>query len=152
LRPSYLGRTLNAYESFADHAILRIGAYTGDDGVQASVLGLFNTSEAPTTFLVSILEFPLLNSNLDDEYLICAHFAGDIFLPVAAGDSPASIVHGRIAVCGYEILCAYKIHHVETSLGSLSLAVLGLLGKMTGAAAVVKCKIIEWLNKISVKT
>jgi hypothetical protein len=69
-------------------------------------------------------------------YIVRAHSTGAVTKPVQTG-LPASNLAVSLGVRGYDIFTAYplEIFHTEER-GSVYLANLGLVGKMTGSAAV----------------
>lgn len=167
LRPSVVGRTLDVYHNYNEGNMLRIGTYTGWARTGSGILGLFNISPADTSSIIPLLAFPGIDtattssfssssssathgsSNIHDHYIIRSHTTGvisDIMKPSGAH----SLVSVSLAPKGWEILTAYPLHTftLEGSHGCSSpsdslthVAVLGLLGKMTGIAAVVSSNI-----------
>ncbi|EEA25027.1 hypothetical protein TMatcc_008129 [Talaromyces marneffei ATCC 18224] len=164
LRPSVVGRTLDVYHNYNEGNILRIGAYSGWARTGSGILGLFNISPADVSTIVPLNIFPGIDtstansstsfpvhdhSNGDASYIIRSHSTGvvsDIMTPTGAH----SLVSVSLATKGWEILTAYPLRAftLEGSRGCAStsssmtsllthVAVLGLIGKMTGVAAVV---------------
>ncbi|PGH14075.1 hypothetical protein AJ80_06079 [Polytolypa hystricis UAMH7299] len=146
LRPSVLGRTMDEYHNYNEGHMLKVGTYTGWAKTGSGILGLFNVSSRKVSSLISILDFPGILPGSKDEYVIRAHSSGAItriMLP-AAQDSLLSV---SLETRGWEILTVYPIrsftlrdHNGNENADKESIsnvAVLGLLGKMTGAAAIV---------------
>lgn len=142
LRPSVIGKTVGIYTAYEEEKLLKVGTFTG--GVDGTgILALFNVSERPLAELVNINAFPGIKSN--KEYVVKTHTTGEVTHPLKLS-SETPVVSLEVEVKGYEILSAYPLLALPSqkspSLDSAAtkVAVLGLLGKMTGAAAVVRSK------------
>lgn len=164
LRPSVVGRTLDVYHNYNEGNILRIGTYSGWARTGSGILGLFNISPANISTIVPLNIFPGIDTTTANSsssfpvhdhsdgyasYIIRSHSTGiisDIMTPTGAH----SLVSLSLEPKGWEILTAYPLRTftLEGSGGCSStlstktsllthVAVLGLLGKMTGIAAVV---------------
>lgn len=164
LRPSVVGRTLDVYHNYNEGNILRIGTYSGWARTGSGILGLFNISPADVSTIVPLNIFPGVSttganssssfpsnehSDGSSSYIIRSHSTGvisDIMTPTGAH----SLVSVSLTARGWEILTAYPLRTftLEGSRGCSStsssmtsllthVAVLGLIGKMTGVAAVV---------------
>jgi hypothetical protein len=99
-----------------------------------SIIGVFNVSTRPLTDIIPLASFRgIIPSSY---YVIRSHVSGLVTPPVQT-TSPSSLVTVSLDVRGYDIYCAYPlaVFHGETR-GRFYLANLGLLGKMTGCAAV----------------
>jgi hypothetical protein len=98
------------------------------------ILGVFNISARLLTDIIPLERFPGVLSSM--HYIIRAHSTGAITKPIRTS-SPASQLTVSLGVRGYEIFTAYplEIFHSEER-GAVYLANLGLIGKMTGSAAV----------------
>lgn len=143
LRPSVVGRTIDVYHDYNDGHVLRVGSYTGWAKTGSGILGLFNIHSAEASCMVSLMDFPGIHADSDGQYVVRAHSSGKITgrMRPLAQDSLVSVV---LPQKGWEILTAYPTRSftLKGSRGcnadSLThVAILGLLGKMTGAAAVV---------------
>ncbi|KAL1965889.1 hypothetical protein VTN77DRAFT_5022 [Rasamsonia byssochlamydoides] len=148
LRPSVLGRTSDVYHDYNEGNMLRIGTYTGWARTGSGILGLFNISAADVSSIIPLTAFPGVSTESDDRYIIRSHSTGavtDLMRPLGQN----SVVAVSLEPRGWEILTAYPIRSftLEGSRGCSSgstlthVAVLGLLGKMTGVAAVVSSDI-----------
>jgi hypothetical protein len=170
LRPSVVGRTLDVYHNYNEGNILRIGTYYGWARTGSGILGLFNISPADVSTIVPLNIFPGIDTTTTTanssssfpvhdhsdgyaSYIIRSHTTGiisDIMTPTGAH----SLVSVSLATKGWEILTAYPLRTftLEGSRGCSStsssmtsllthVAVLGLIGKMTGVAAVVNSDI-----------
>ena len=140
LRPPVIGKSVGIYTGYEEERLLKVGTFTGGFG-GVGILGLFNVSERPLSELVNIDSFPGIEAG--EEYIVRAHTTGEVSNSMKL-DSEIRVISLEVEVKGSEILSAYRLHsftHHESS-GPTSTttkaAVLGLLGKMTGAAAVVR--------------
>ncbi|KAF2033159.1 hypothetical protein EK21DRAFT_109293 [Setomelanomma holmii] len=122
LRPETLGRSLEAYSRPERHRFLRIGsAHKG-----SSMLGVFNIGNKRRMELVSASSFQAHVAG-DGSWILRSHVA-DTTHALPDRDAFASIV---LAPEEYDILTAFPI---ETQ-ASFRFVTIGLLGKMTGVAA-----------------
>lgn len=144
LRPTVMGKSVGIYTSYHEARLLRVGAYFGSKGSGTGLLALFNVGEQVLTEFVNINEFPGLED--DTEYIIRGHRTGEL-TPVLKPSVPKAVLSLEIATKGWEILAAYPVHSFQISEGkdggikAVKVAVLGLLGKMTGAAAVLESEV-----------
>ena len=104
-------------------------------------MGLFNIQSAEASSIVSLMNFPGIHDDSEGQYIVRAHSSGKIshrMRPIR--DSLVSVV---LEPKGWEILTAYPTRSFKltgshgNNVSPTHVAVLGLLGKMTGAAAVV---------------
>ena len=154
LRPPTIGKTVEIYTAYEEERLLKVGTFTGGKG-GTGILALFNISERVLSELVNINAFPGIESN--EEYIVRAHSTGEISRSMRL-DSDIPVVSLEIDIKGYEILSAYRLssfelHSVSThTIPSTKVAVLGLLGKMTGAAAVTSCDVkMESVGKLQIE-
>jgi hypothetical protein len=144
LRPSVIGRTIDIYHDYNEKQILRVGSYTGWAKTGSGILGLFNIGSAEASCMVSLMDFPGIHEGSDGQYVVRAHTSGKVTnrMRSLGGDSLVSVI---LEQKGWEILTVYPTRSftLKGSRGSelTHVAVLGLLGKMTGAAAVVSSDI-----------
>lgn len=145
LRPSVVGRAMNMYHNYNEGQMLKVGSFNGWARTGSGILGLFNINTSDVSSLIPLIDFPGISAGTGDEYVVRSHKTGKVSrnLDSSAGDSLISIF---LATKGWEILTAYPlrsftlagshgIDYGETN--SLTrVAVLGLLGKMTGVAAI----------------
>lgn len=150
LRPSIPGRAMEMYHDYKEGKVLSIGTYTGWARTGSGILGLFNIHDSQVSRMVSLREFPGIYEGSTGLYIIRAHTSGrvtDPMRPYDSGDSsaPAPLVTIELENKGWEILTAYPTqsftlkgsHGCGSGKSNLThVAVLGLLGKMTGVAAV----------------
>lgn len=139
LRPSVVGKTTGIYTAYEEERLLKVGAFSGSKRTGTGILGVFNVSQRILSEFVNLNEFPGMEIN--EEYVVRGHNTGEISEAMKLDDKNA-LVSLEVAVKGWEILSAYPLrsftlgrqHGLESS--NIKMAVLGLLGKMTGAAAV----------------
>lgn len=140
LRPSVIGKTVGIYTAYEEERLLKVGTFTGGVG-GTGILALFNVSERPLSELVNLNAFPGVESG--EEYVVKTHTTGEVTHSMAL-NSGTPVISLEVEVKGYEILSAYPLRILRTPKTSDSdssatkVAMLGLLGKMTGAAAVVR--------------
>ncbi|PHH88807.1 hypothetical protein CDD83_7030 [Cordyceps sp. RAO-2017] len=133
-RPSDIGRSVCPYAGFDDGLLLKVGSQhhaTSKHGI--GILGVFNISPEPLLEIVPLSCFPDTSPSLD--YVVRAHATGKLSMPTRAGQ-PNSLLTVSLDTRGYEILCAYPLTAFasEKHKGGW-VANLGLVGKMTGCAA-----------------
>ncbi|KAJ5949150.1 hypothetical protein N7454_000734 [Penicillium verhagenii] len=146
LRPSVIGRTIDIYHDFNEGHVLRVGSYTGWAKTGSGILGLFNIHSSEASCMISLMDFSGVHQDSSGQYIIRAHTSGKVTerMQPMAQDSLVSVLLQERA---WEILTAYPtqsftIKGSHTSIESLThVAVLGLLGKMTGAAAIISSDI-----------
>ncbi|KAE8344228.1 hypothetical protein BDV24DRAFT_172111 [Aspergillus arachidicola] len=154
LRPSLVGRTIDMYHDYNAGQVLRVGTYTGWARTGRGILGLFNVSENRRTSLVSLQEFPGIHDDYDTKYIVRSHTRGtitDLIQPIDRNALLGVVLEDK----GWEILTAYPTQAFILKRNNSSdtsepnpthAAVLGLLGKMTGAAAIVSSDIYVEAN------
>ncbi|OKL62115.1 hypothetical protein UA08_02367 [Talaromyces atroroseus] len=165
LRPSVMGRTLDVYHNYNEGNLLRVGTYSGWAHTGSGILGLFNISPADISSIVPLTAFPGIDTTTTStthssdafrgrnsssaHYIIRSHRTG-IISEIMKPSGARSLVSISLQPKGWDILTAYPLRAftLEGSRGCSStspsiesllthVAVLGLLGKMTGIAAVV---------------
>ena len=153
LRPDIVGKTTNVYTANREERLLKVGTFVGGKG-GTSILGCFNVSERQICELVHLSDFPGIEPG--EEYAIRSFRTGELSRAMTL-ESQFPMVSLDVEVKGWEILTAYPLRSF-TLRGSqglkdlTKLAVLGLLGKMTGAAAVVGSSMqVEETGRLRVK-
>ena len=140
LRPSVIGKTVGIYTGYEEEKLLKVGTFSGGVG-GTGILALFNVSERPLAELVNINAFPGVKSG--KEYVVRTHTTGEVTHPLKLS-SETPVISLEVEIKGYEILSAYPLllfplpKTSDPNSSATKVAVLGLLGKMTGAAAVVR--------------
>lgn len=135
-RPSVLGKSIDYYVGYDDNSLLKVGAYHGQAVTGTSIMGVFNISARPLTEIIPLERFRGVLSSM--RYIVRAHSTGAVSKPLQTG-LPTSLLTVSLGVRGWDIFTAYPLEIFHTELrGTVYLANLGLLGKMTGSAAVVR--------------
>ncbi|OTB04406.1 glycoside hydrolase family 36 protein [Hypoxylon sp. CI-4A] len=131
-RPSVLGRTINPYSGYNEPAILKIGSYHGRASTGTPFLGVFNISQRSLSEIIPIADFPgIVSSAL---YIVRSHRSG---LITTDPRHPEGSVAVSLDVRDYDIFTAYPTTQYDSETnGSVYIANLGLIEKMTGAAAI----------------
>ncbi|GAB7357154.1 hypothetical protein MBLNU459_g8147t1 [Dothideomycetes sp. NU459] len=133
LRPHTVGKSLNPYVGYEEQVLLKVGTYVGYAKTGTSIVGIFNCVQRPLTEFVRLDEFP---GTEEGSYVIRSFHSGRVSKPMHRGQKSA-LVALDVDVQGWEIFSAYPVREFETrKSGKVGVANLGLLGKMTGAAAV----------------
>lgn len=137
LRPSIIGKTTGVYTAYEDDQLLKIGTFSGGKITGTGILGIFNVSQRPLSEFIKLSDFPGVEAG--EEYVIRGHTTGEISQTITISNTNAAISL-KLDVKGWEILSAYHLEsftlsRTQNNLSTLKVAILGLLGKMTGAAA-----------------
>ncbi|PHH83448.1 hypothetical protein CDD82_764 [Ophiocordyceps australis] len=140
-RPSVVGRSIHPYMGYDDDALLKIGSYHGRAQVGTGILGVFNVSARALTELIPLESFPGTLSCLN--YIVRAHTTGKVSMPIKVGQRPSLLVTW-LDVRGFEIYCAYPLTHFTGNKHSGGwTSNLGLVGKMTGCAAIINSTVSQ---------
>ncbi|KAI2614882.1 glycoside hydrolase family 36 protein [Hypoxylon sp. NC1633] len=133
-RPSVLGKSVDPYTSYDEPVILKIGSYHGRAVTGIPMLGVFNISKQPLRELISISRFPGVLPSIT--YVVRSHRSGTVS-PVLQLGFPTSILTVSLGVRGYDILTAFPVAQFDSETnGRIFVANMGLVEKMTGAAAI----------------
>jgi len=97
------------------------------------LLGVFNVSKRTLTELIALSDLPGVHAGV--KYVVRAFSSGKLTQP-ADRDAPSWPFTVSLPVRGWDILSAYPVSSLDLSGGQVYAANLGLLGKMTGAAAI----------------
>ena len=156
LRPHIVGKAISAYTGYDEERLLKVGTYVGAQGRGTGILGIFNVSKRLLSEFVTLSEFPGVMAG--EEYVIRAHTTGEVTSVLKLDDAMA-LASLELDVKGWEILSSYPVQaftlrgNPGIKHGATKVAVLGLLGKMTGAAAVVNTDMyIEGNGRLKVFT
>ncbi|KAK4995633.1 hypothetical protein LTR66_004598 [Elasticomyces elasticus] len=135
LRPHQVGKTVESgvYSGYEEQALLKIGTYVGFAKTGTGILGVFNVGQRTLSEFVPLDDFP---GTEEGRYIVSSFTTGQVSAPIERG-SKTSIVGLEIAVQGWEILTASPLRNFTLKSGNADVALLGLLGKMTGAAAII---------------
>jgi hypothetical protein len=149
-RPSTLGRALDVYVDYKNPAaLLKVGSYHGRALPGGTpIVGVFNMAESEVSEVVPLARFPGVAEAAGKgfKYVVRSHVTGKVTPPVAAGEA-GSLLNVKLGVRGYDVLCAFPLTKVALGTrGEVSVANLGLVGKMTGCAAVLNTVFKELEN------
>ncbi|RYO23770.1 hypothetical protein AA0111_g9076 [Alternaria arborescens] len=142
LRPHTVGKTTQAYNAYDDTVLLKVTTYVGMAHTGVSILGVFNCTPKPVSELIALDAFPGAEKGT---YIIRSHTDGQVTEPTSVATNKA-FVHLDLPIRGWEILSAYPLLDLELKRGEdseakgpskISVANLGIVGKMTGAAAII---------------
>ncbi|PGH34935.1 hypothetical protein GX50_02286 [[Emmonsia] crescens] len=159
LRPSVLGRSIDTYHNYNEGTMLRVGSYSGWAKTGSGILGLFNICAQKISSVISIHDFHGISPGSDDEYVIRAHSTGGI-TRIMKPSNQDSLVAVSLEMKGWEILTIYPVRSFkmpnrhsskdtpsnDNDITPTRVAILGLLGKMTGVAAIVTSDISLTVN------
>ncbi|GJC85070.1 putative galactinol--sucrose galactosyltransferase 6 [Colletotrichum liriopes] len=133
-RPSVVGKTIDPYTGYDDDGLLKVGSYHGAAVTGTPILGVFNISARPLTEIIPLTSFSGVLRSM--RYVVRAHSTGKVSAPISPG-SAASSLTVSLDVRGYDIFTAYPLSTFDSEVkGKVWTANLGLVGKMTGAAAI----------------
>ena len=133
LRPSVVGRSTQAYIGFEEERLVKVGTFNGRSGTGTAFIGFFNCRNEGMMEVIGIGEF-IGTEHMADGVVVRSHVTGACspILSVADGDVLAVQIDGH----GYDVLSATPVFHTKDTKGWYA-ADLGLIGKMTGGAAIV---------------
>ncbi|KAI4226981.1 MAG: hypothetical protein LQ349_006794 [Xanthoria aureola] len=138
LRPSVMGRSVQAYTAHSEERFCKVATFQdipcGEHRpwTGTAIMGVFNMSTQTQVEFLPLLEF-LNFKGSGIEYALRSHVTGDIVVPLS-GASTRSLVKLELGHRGYDILTLYPLLPLH---GGRQIAVMGLLGQMTGAAAII---------------
>lgn len=133
LRPHIIGKSMDPYNEYSSKTLLKIGTYVGFARTGTGILGIFNVTKSPLSELIALDAFP---GTEQGDYVV-GSFTSGLFSPPISRKSPVSTVaFVTLPEKGWDILTAYPLHHFALGPDPVSVAMLGLRGKMTGSAAV----------------
>ncbi|KAL2891472.1 putative galactinol--sucrose galactosyltransferase 1 [Ceratocystis lukuohia] len=119
-RPNTVARAADPYVGYHDNVLLKVISYH-----------------------VHLTAFPGILKSSPHKYIVRAHTTGRIS-DIMNASSSASLLVVSLDARGYEIFTAYQISSFENKEGSRAdIASLGLLGKMTGAAAILSTMVTK---------
>lgn len=140
LRPNTVGKSTSAYNSYDDPVLLKVTTYVGRAHSGVSILGVFNCTPQPLAELIGLDAFPGAEKG---QYIIRSHTTGLVTKPTSVETNDA-LVDLELPVRGWEILSAFPLQSFKLvreypvkGPEDITVANLGIIGKMTGAAAIV---------------
>ncbi|KAG9612016.1 glycoside hydrolase, partial [Aureobasidium melanogenum] len=138
LRPYNIGKSTSAYIGYEDHALLKVHTYHGYARTGTAYLGVFNCTHRPLSELIPLSTF---SGAEEGKYVVRAFTTGAVSKPMSCGEKKA-LVGVEIDNGGWEILSAHPVHEYTLRCsGPIAVSCLGLIGKMTGAAAIISSDI-----------
>ncbi|KAJ8126290.1 hypothetical protein O1611_g7347 [Lasiodiplodia mahajangana] len=136
LRPSVVGKTIDAYTGYDEHALLKVGCYNGKAATGTPMLGVFNTRPHALSEIIPLDGFPGVMPLT--KYILRSHTSGKLS-SVLESESQTARLGVSLEIGGYDIFTAYPVTQLDSETnGRISIASLGLIGKMTGAAATIE--------------
>ena len=137
LRPSCLARaaTSSIYISNAEPRLLKIANYHGRATTGTGILGLFNCTKGPLLDMVRLDDFRGIRE--DQRYIIRSFTSGQSSDYMTL-DSELSSIMIDLAVRGWDILTSYPVWSFSRDDKTIDFALLGLVEKMSGAAALLE--------------
>lgn len=138
LRPSVVGRSVQVYTADKEGRFCKVAAFQdvsfGERELAAgtAIMGVFNMSTQTHVEFLPLAEFLSFKAE-GIEYALRSFVTGNIVAPLS-GASGRSLVKLQLGHRGYDILTLYPLLLLD---GRRKIAVLGLLGQMSGAAAVI---------------
>jgi hypothetical protein len=142
LRPHTVGKSSSAYNAYDDAVLLKVSTYVGMAHTGVSILGVFNCTPKPLTELIGLDSLPGAE---EGTYVIRSYTDGQVTKPTSVATN-AAFVHLELPVRGWEILSAFPLQsfklgrkkgHEAKGPEDIQVAVLGVVEKMTGAAAII---------------
>ncbi|KAI0409393.1 raffinose synthase Sip1 [Xylaria palmicola] len=135
LRPNVLGKTIDTYTGYGEDALLKVGSYRGKAATGTPMLGVFNTRPHVLTEIIPLDCFPGVLPLTN--YIIRSHHSSKV-TAVTEPRSQTARLCVTLGLCGYDIFTAYPVTQFDSETnGRITTASLGLIGKMTGAAAII---------------
>lgn len=131
LRPDRVGKTMTPYNDYNSQAVLRVGTYVGRAQTGTGILGVFNVAKRELSEFLRLSDFP---GTENGEYVVHSFVSGEVSKPATRDDKHKFGIH--LATIGWDVLSAHPLRNLKTKSGDVQVALFGLLGKMTGAAAI----------------
>lgn len=135
LRPDTIGKAMDPYNSSKALAMLKIGTYVGYAQTGSGILGVFNVAGQHLNEFIYLHDFPGTETG---EYVVGSFVSGEVSAPISRGQQHA-MVGLELETHGWDILTAYAVRTFTIREKKTQVAMMGLLGKMTGSAAVTGC-------------
>ena len=141
LRPSVVGKSTQPYVGYDEQKLLEISTYNGFARTGTSILGIFNCCQTNLTEIVALGDFA---GTEEGTYVVRAHTTGQCSKPISQKKPGFNFVVVDLPVKGWDVFSAYSVYGPYSKEGKdeeVYVANLGLIGKMTGAAAIVNTSI-----------
>lgn len=125
---------MNTYVGYEEQALCKLGVYHGRARTGTGILGLFNVGKTPLMEVVGLSDF--LGTE-EGEYVLREHASGMISsTPVTRREN--AVMSVSIPIQGWTILAAHPTETFEIAQKQVKVSNLGLLGKMSGPAAIIE--------------
>ena len=132
LRPDRVGKAIDVYNAYDARSLLKIGAY--HTKTQSGILAVFNVTHETISEFLSLAAFPGAKKDI-----VVGSFKTGQFTDTLSAESGGSI-HTQLEPSQWDIFSAYSVSEFTVKSKKLGIAMLGLIGKMTGSCAVSSCK------------
>lgn len=135
LRPHIVGKATDPYNEYNASALLKIATYVGLARTGTAILGVFNVTTQPLSEFIHLDAFSGTESG---SYIISAFTTGEVSKPMHRDSQSTTVnmVGLELDQCGWEILTAHPLRPFTLRDKPVSVSIMGLLGKMTGPAAI----------------
>jgi hypothetical protein len=152
LRPKGMGKAGQAWDGI-EKGVLKI---VNEASAGAKFLGVFNVGETDRSVMVSTAEFANIGQSWKQgaEVVVLSHETQRVLGPIRLGSTsafqsdPSSLIKINLEANGCDILSAFEATRLSTASGEILVGVLGLMGKMTGAAGVSASELLVSDNKL----
>lgn len=139
LRPQNLAKSSNAYNGYDEARLLKVDTYHGRAETGVSIVGVFNVSQYTLSEILLLSEFPGTEIG---SYIIRSYVSGKSTNPLRYTDD-SSFIHIDLEIRGWDILSAHPVTAFRQESSRIHIANLGLLGKMSGSAAIISTQLYE---------
>lgn len=153
LRPSVAGRSVQVYNAHKEERFCKVAAFHDvcvgkrELATGTAIMGVFNMSVRTRVEWLPLTEF--LNFQVAGvEYVLRSYVTGKIVAPLSGASESRSLVKLELGRRGYDILTLYPLLLLGLR---WKFAVLGLLGQMSGAAAVIGIDVKAGIATVSTR-
>jgi hypothetical protein len=148
LRPQRVAKASDPYREYTEGRLLKVDTFNGSKEKGTGILGVFNVTPQEVEEILTLKDFPGTEEGC---WVVRSHVTEIVSEPTTREESVTIGV--SLGIKGYDILTAYPVQCFEVSSGEVKIANLGLLGKMTGAAAIVNTDVyVETAGRIRLWT
>ncbi|KAB8337026.1 hypothetical protein FH972_021330 [Carpinus fangiana] len=134
LRPSVVGRSLEVYVGYEEDRLCLVGAYNGTSNTGSSLMGVFNCRPSAVTEILHLRQY--LGTE-EGKWLVRSHRTGRLSHAMSLASSEEAVDYITVDGHSWDVLTARPVTKLQTAAGYLLTADFGLVGKMSGAAAIV---------------
>lgn len=140
-----MGRSTQCYIGFEEERLVKVGAYDGRSGTGTSFIGLFNCRNEGVTEVLGVAEF-MGAQEMQNGVLVRSHRTGACSSVLNAKGEDADVFAVQVDGRGWDVLSATPVFRAGDDVYAANL---GLVGKMTGGAAVVST---TWSSRSATST